>query len=187
MNKLVLEIVISLLATSLLAGCKKDMPPVVAAKWSAMEDLARAAGPICDKVLALPECPIEPDHLPHPDAPPIARLPASPLIGAAEVRQVEVLCEPKSQKGGASTRSCYLQHYFDPQSPQRDVASTCDRTKPYPGWKHELYSVYGSDCHENLYWVSLLRQSPTGHTVLARAYFYVDGHPPNGKPAPAPL
>jgi hypothetical protein len=189
MNKLVFVIVISCLATSLLPGCKKDMPPVVAARWSAMEDLARAAGPICDKVLALPQCPLEPDHLPHPDAPPIVRLPTSPLIGATEVREVEVYCELKPEGHEVFTHSCYLQHYFDPHSPQRDVASTCDKKKPYPGWentKDGLEVVSGLDCRERLYWVSLLRRSPAGHTVHARAYFYIDGHPPAVAPTPAP-
>ena len=189
MNKLVFAIAIPCLATSLFPACKRDMPPVVAARWSAMEDLARAAGPICDKVLALPECPIEPDHLSHPDAPPIARLPASSLMGADEVRQVEVFCESKPRGQERFTHSCYLQHYFDSHSPQRDVPSTCDKKKPYPGWentKDGLEVVSGSDCRERLYWVSLPRRSPAGHTVLARAYFYIDGHPPAVAPTPAP-
>jgi hypothetical protein len=187
MNRLFFLIVISCLGTSLFA-CRKEMPPVVAARWSAMEDLARAAGPICDKVLALPECPIESDHLPHPDAPPMAHLPASPLLGATEVREVEVFCVSKAKGEEQFTHSCYLQHFFDPHWTQRDVASTCDKMKPYPGWeksKKEALEIVDK-CTERLYWVSLLRRSPAGHTVLARAYFYMDGRPPASAPPPAP-
>jgi len=103
---------------------------------------------------------------------------------------VEVFCVTKAQSEEVFTHSCYLQHYFDPSSPQRDVALTCDRRKPYPGWEHTknegLDFVHGSDCRESLYLVSLLRRSPEGHKVLPRVYFYVDGHPPAATPTAAP-
>jgi hypothetical protein len=189
MNKHFFVVAISFLVGGLIPACKKDMPQVVAARWAAMEDLARAAGPVCDRVLAQPQCPLEPDHLPHPEASAIVRLPASPLVGATEVRQVEVFCEAKAQGQEEPTHSCYLQHYFDPHSPQRDAAWTCDRAKPYPGWEHAkegLGLAYGQDCHENLYHASLLRHSPAGNTVHARVHFYVDGHAPAVAPIPAP-
>jgi len=171
------------------------MPPVVAARWSAIEELSRSAGPICDRVLAQAECPLEPDHLPHPEASPIVRLPESALIGAPEVRQVEVFCEIKHRSEEHFTRSCYLQHYFGPHSPQRDAAWTCDKYKAYPGWEHPndwlafflgidaLYTVYGQGCHENLYQAGLLRRTPAGNTINTRVHFYVDGHAPVAAPA----
>jgi len=188
MNKHIFVVAIYFLVGGLLPACKKNMPPVVAARWAAIEDLAHASGPICDRVLALPECPLKSDHLPHPEASAIVRLPASPLIGATEVRQVEVFCESKAQGQEQFTHSCYLQHYFDPHSSQRDAAWTCDKEKPYPGWenaKDGLDLVSGPDCRENLYHASLLRHSPAGNTVHARVHFYVDGHPPAAAPVPA--
>ena len=196
MNKLALAVSLACLA-SMFPSCKKNMPPIVAARWSAIEELFRAAGPICDQVLALPECPLEPDGLPHPEAAPIVRLPASVLIGAPEVRQVEVFCVSKQRGDEQFTHSCYLQHYFGPRSPQRDAAWTCDKHKAYPGWENRnnwldffrgpdgLDSVYGVDCHENLYWARLHRRTPAGNTINTRVHFYVDGHPPAAVPAPA--
>jgi len=187
MNKFVFATTFACLASSLLPACKKDMPPVVAARWAAIEDLARAAGPNCDEVLAQPKC-LESVHRPYPEAGARERLPASLLVGATEVRQVEVYCEAKAKAGEESTHSCYLQPYFDTHSPQIDAAWTCERDKPYPGWEHTkdgLGLPYGKACHENLYHASLLRRSPAGNTVHARVYFYVDGHPPALAPTPA--
>jgi hypothetical protein len=197
MNKLALAVLLACLV-GILPACKKDMPPIVAARWSAIEELSRAAGPICDQVLALPACPIESVHLPSPDAPPIVHLPASPLIGATEVRQVEVYCVSKTRAKEEFTHSCYLQPHFGPHSPQRDAAWTCDKHKAYPGWENRndwldffrgpdgLDSVYGVDCHESLYWAGLHRRTPAGNTINTRVHFYVDGHPPAAVPAAAP-
>ena len=140
------------------------------------------------EVLAQPKC-LESVHRPYPEAGARERLPALLLVGATEVRQVEVYCEAKAKAGEESTHSCYLQPYFDTHSPQIDAAWTCERDKPYPGWEHTkdgLGLPYGKDCHENLYHASLLRHSPAGNTVHARVYLYVDGHPPAVSPAPAP-
>lgn len=189
MNKLRWVVALTSLFGGLLSACKKDMPPVVAARWSAIEDLARAAGPICDRVLAQPECPLKSDRLPHPDASAIVRLPASPLIDATEVRQVEVFCEAKAAAQEQFTHACYLADYFDLHSSQRDAGWSCGRHKPYPGWEHTkdgLDFAYGPNCQENLYRASMLRKSPAGNTVQAGVYFYVDGHPPAGAPTPTP-
>jgi hypothetical protein len=195
MKSRALAISLSCLASTLPA-CKRNMPPVVAAHWSAIEELARTAGPVCDQVLALPECPVKPDGLPHPEADPIARLPSSSLLGMPEIRQVEVFCVSKQRSHEQFTHSCYLQHYFGPYSPQRDAVWACDKGKAYPGWEHEndwlaffrgeddLESVYGEDCHESLYVARLLRRTPAGNTINTRVHFYVDGHPP--APATAP-
>jgi hypothetical protein len=186
MNKFVFAITFACLASSLLPACKKDMPPVVAARWDAIEDLARAAGPNCDEVLAQPKC-LESVHRPYPEAGPRERLPASLLVGATEVRQVEVYCEAKAKSEETFTRSCYLQPYFDPHSSQRDAAWMCGRDKPYPGWEHTkdgLALAYEDGCQEKLYHAWMRRKSPAGNTVQAAAYFYVDGQPPAAAPAP---
>jgi hypothetical protein len=193
MNKFVFAITFTCLASSLLPACKKDMPPVVAARWAAIEDLARTAGPICDRVLALAECPLKSDHV-GPDQVPdteegaTVRLPASPLIGATEVRQVEVLCETKGQKEFGHW--CYLQRHFDAKGPQIDAGWTCGGDKPYPGWEHTkdgLAFAWGrKNCQEELYHAWMRRKSPAGHTVQAGVYFYVDGHPPAVAPTPGP-
>ena len=188
MNKLILAISLGLLA-SILPACKKNMPPVVAPRWSAIEDLARAAGPICDRVLAMPKCPIEPDGLAHPEAGPEASLPSTPLVGATEVRDIEVFCEPKDYYEVQFARSCYLQRYFDPHGPQRSARFFCGRNKPYPGWersKDGLAYAYDDTCKENLYHAWIRRKSPAGNTVQAGVYFYVDGHPPAAPPTPSP-
>jgi hypothetical protein len=192
MNKFVFAIALACLASSLLPACKKDMPPVVAARWDAIEDLARAAGPICDRVLALAECPLKsdhvgPDHVPNTDEGAVARLPTSPLLGKTEIRQVEVLCKIKDQREFGHW--CYLERYFDAKGPQIDAGWKCGRNKPYPGWEHTkdgLAFAYDEGCQENLYRVSLLRKSPAGNTVQTTVYFYVDGHPPAAAPTPAP-
>jgi hypothetical protein len=192
MNKFVFAITFACLASSLLPACKKDMPPVVAARWDAIEELARAAGPICDRVLALPECPLKSDHVgpdqvPNTEQGATVRLPASPLKGAAEVRQVEILCKAKGQT--ESTHWCYLERYFDAKGPQVDAGWTCGRNRPYPGWEHTkdgLAFAYEQGCEEKLYRASMLRTSPAGHTVQAAVFIYVDGHPPTVAPTPAP-
>ncbi len=187
MNKL--AITISLVWLALFPACKKNMPSVVAPRWPAVEDLAQAAGPICDRVLALPKCPLEPDGLPHPEAGPEVKLPASPLVGATEVRDIEVYCEAKEQAKGDFTHSCYLQHYFDPRGRQRDARGYCGGNKPYPGWentKDGLALAYEDGCNENLYHAWMRRKTPAGNTVQAGVYFYVDGHAPAVSPAPAP-
>ena len=192
MNKF--AFMLACLASSLLTACKKDMPPVVAAQWAAIEDLARAAGPNCDRVLALAECPLKsdhmgPDHLPDTKERATVRLPASPLRGAAGVREVEIYCEMKEQAQEASTHSCYLEHYLDPKGPQVDARWTCGGSKPYPGWEHTkdgLGFAYDKGCKENLYIASMRRRSPAGNTVQAAVYFYVDGRPPAVAPTPAP-
>jgi len=189
MNKFVFAITLACLASNLLPACKKDMPPVVASRWAAIEDLAHAAGPICDRVLALPECPLKSDRLPHPEASAIVRLPVSSLVGATEVRQVEVFCEAKATAQEEFTHSCYLADYFDPHSLQRDAAWMCGRNKPYPGWEHTkdgLALAYEDGCQEKLYHAWMRRKSPAGNTVQAGVYFYVDGHPPALAPTPAP-
>jgi hypothetical protein len=192
MNKF--AFMLACLASSLLPACKKDMPPVVAAQWAAIEDLARATGPSCDRVLALAECPLKSDHV-GPDKVPdtevgaAVRLPASPLKGAAEVRNIEVYCEAKTLAKEDSTHSCYLEHYFDPKGPQINARWTCGGNKPYPGWEHTkdgLALAYDKDCQEKLYHAWMRRKSPAGNTVQAAVYFYVDGHPPAAAPTPAP-
>jgi|ERR1017187_565693 hypothetical protein len=185
MKKLAVALSLAWLA-SMISGCKKNMPPVVASRWSAIEELARAAGPICDRVLALPECPLEADGLPHPEAGPEVKLPGTPLVGATEIREVEVYCTAKKQSKDDFTHSCYLQHYFDPQGRQLDAGWDCGGTKPYPGWEHGLYFSDGRNCKERLYRAAVLRTSPAGNTVQATVYFYIDGHAPAVSPAPAP-
>ena len=191
MNKLVF--MLACLVTSLLPACKKDMPPLVAARWAAIEDLARAAGPNCDRVLALAECPLKSDHV-GPDKVPdneegaTVRLPASLLKGVAEVRDIEVYCEAKTLAKEESTHSCYLEHYFDPKGPQINARWTCGGNKPFPGWEHSkdgLALAYDKDCQEKLYHAWMRRKSPAGNTVQAGVYFYVDGHPPALAPTPA--
>jgi hypothetical protein len=186
MNNLAFAVSFACIASALPA-CKKEMPPAVAARWPAIEDLARSAGPICDRALALPECPLKSDGLVHPEAGTEASLPASSLTSAVEVREVEVYCKTKGQAKEEFTHSCYLSRHVDAKGPQIAARWACGGNKPYPGWEHSkdgLSFSVGRNCQEKLHNVAILRTSPAGNTVQATVYFYVDGHAPPVAPAP---
>jgi len=185
-----LPLVISLgCVTAIFPACKKDMPAIVAPRWASIEALAKDAGPVCDRVLALPACPIEADGLPHPEAGPEVRLPGTPLVDQAEVREIEVYCEAKQRSRDDFSHSCYLQGYFDPKGPQRGASLSCGRNKPYPGWesaKDGLAFAYEDGCKENLYHAWMRRPTPAGNTIQTAVYFYVDGRATTLAPAPLP-